>query len=145
MCKKLNPLASYTLLEKNVTEVYVPVTPHTHRFPDNDNLLGLTHLNYSGITKLQITFGLRKCLFKGEGTRCRDQAVGKIIGGREKCRTSRSSIRKCLDHMTSKPSTQTLMFPERASPLCASEDVKMDTLGTSLTGSKEEGPNPGQR
>jgi hypothetical protein len=47
------------------------------------------------------------------------------MGGRAKCRTARSSSRKCLDHMTSNPSTQTLMFPGRGSPLCSSEVVKM--------------------
>ncbi len=54
--------------------------------------------------------------------------LGKSMGGHAKCRTARSSSRKCLDHMTSKPSTQTLMFPVRASPLCASEVVKMQLL-----------------
>ncbi len=51
--------------------------------------------------------------------------LGKSMGGQAKCRTARSSNRKCLDHMTSKSSTQTLMFPGRSSRLCASEVVKM--------------------
>jgi hypothetical protein len=51
--------------------------------------------------------------------------LGKSMGGRAKCRTARSSSRKCLDHMASRSSTQTLMFPERATPLCVLEDMKM--------------------
>ena len=51
--------------------------------------------------------------------------VGQEYGCRVKCRTARSSIRKCLDHMSWKPSTQTLMFPGHGIPLCVSEDVKM--------------------
>ena len=39
------------------------------------------------------------------------------MGGRAKCRTVRSSSRKCLDHILSNPSTQTLMFPGRTSLL----------------------------
>jgi hypothetical protein len=51
--------------------------------------------------------------------------LGKSMGGQAKCRTARSSSRKGLDHMASKPSTQTLMFPGRTNPLCVSEVVKI--------------------
>jgi hypothetical protein len=51
--------------------------------------------------------------------------LGKNMGGQVKCRTARSSRRKCLDHMSSNPSTQRLMFPGRVRPLCASEVVKI--------------------
>ena len=44
--------------------------------------------------------------------------LGKSMVVQAKCRTARSSSRKCLDHMASKPSTQTLMFPGRATVMC---------------------------
>ncbi len=107
-------------------------------------------LNYSLIPKFQITFGPVSVdhvltVFSGKIpvtsrnthelfsffeyiVSVRDvqiRQLGKNMGGQVKCRTVRSSRRKCLDHMSSKPSTQTLMFPGRASPLRVSEVVKM--------------------
>jgi hypothetical protein len=40
-----------------------------------------------------------------------------------------------FDHIVSKPSTQTLMFPGRTSPLCDSEDVKREDRLSDSVGS----------
>ncbi len=68
-------------------------------------------------------FSFFKCIVSVRDVQIRQ--LGKILGGRVKCRKTRSSSRKCLDHMSSKSSTQTLMFPGRVNPLWASEVVKM--------------------
>jgi hypothetical protein len=79
-------------------------------------------LNYSFKPKFWISFGPVSVthvltIFSGK--------IPTNLGGRAKCRTVRSSSRKCLDHMTSNPSPQTLIFPGRVNPFCGSEDVKM--------------------
>ncbi len=63
------------------------------------------------------------------GPRCRDQTVGKEHGWSWKVQDSQEFKQKVFDHMTSKPSAQTLMFPGRGSPLCVSGPPKHSVWG----------------